>query len=139
MKVKEIMHNVDKVPANTSISEAAKLMEEKSIGSVLIEEGNKVIGIMTERDILHKVVAKGKDFHKLKVRGIMSSPVLTIDANEDILEASKMMDREKIRRLVVTESGIIVGKVTANSISRNLKFYIAKKSFLKEEYIRPEY
>jgi len=69
----------------------------------------------------------------------MSSPVLTIDANEDILEASKMMDREKIRRLVVTESGIIVGKVTANSISRNLKFYIAKKSFLKEEYIRPEY
>ena len=98
MKVKEIMHNVDKVDSNVSISEAARVMEQKSTGSILIEKNDKVRGIMTERDILHKVVAKGKNPDKLKVKDIMSSPVLTIDANKDILESSKMMDRKRIRR-----------------------------------------
>lgn len=139
MKVKEIMHNADKVASSTRVSEAAKLMDQKLVGSLLVEENGRVIGIMTERDILRKIVAKGKLADKVRVKEIMSSPVLTIDADEDILEASKVMDGEKIRRLVVTERGVIVGKVTANSISRNLKFYLARKSFLNEEYIRPEY
>ena len=139
MKVKEIMHKVDKVDSDVSISEAAKLMDQKSTGSILIEENNKIVGIMTERDILRKVVAKGKNCDELKVKKIMNSPVLTIDANEDIMEASRIMDKERIRRLIVTENGEIVGKVTANSISRNLKFYLAKKSLLSTEYTRTEY
>lgn len=139
MKVKEIMHNVDKVDSNVSISEAAKLMDLKSSGSILVEENNKVIGIMTERDILRKVVAKGKNPDELKVKDIMNYPVLTIEANQDIMEASRIMDKERIRRLVVTENDKIVGKVTANSISRNLKFYLARKILISTEYVKPEY
>ncbi|MBI2208093.1 CBS domain-containing protein [Candidatus Woesearchaeota archaeon] len=139
MIVKEIMHNADRITSGATVSEAARIMDRKIVGSLLVEEKGKVVGIITERDILRKVVAKGKIPDKLRVKDIMSSPLVTIDANEDILEASSIMDRERIRRLVVTENGIIVGKVTANSISRNLKYYIARKSLISTEYIRPEY
>ena len=84
MKVKEIMHTADKIDSNVSISEAARVMEQKSTGSILIEKNDKVIGIITERDILHKVVAKGKNPDKLKVKDIMSKSTLkiSIDLNE---------------------------------------------------------
>ena len=136
MRVKEIMHHVVKISFWSSVSEAARLMDERSIGSVLIEENGRVIGIMTERDILRKIVAKGKNPDKVKVKEIMNDPVITIDANEDILEASKIMDEKKIRRLVVVENGQIVGKITANSISRNLKYMIIREPqvYTREEY-----
>ena len=91
---------------------------------------------MTERDILRKVVAKGKNVETTGVKDIMSYPLITIDANEDALEASRIMDEKRIRRLVVTENGKVVGKVTANSISRNLKYLLSRRS---EIYVRPEY
>ena len=136
MLVKEIMHNVTKLSSDTSISEAAAIMDEKSIGSVLIEEGNSIIGIMTERDILRKIVSKGKNPDELKVKDIMNYPIKTIDVNEHILEASRKMDKHRIRRLIVTENDKIVGKVTSNSISRNLKFLSVRESpiFTKPEY-----
>src|SRR3989338_9574788 len=124
MRVKEIMHGVTKIPFWSSVSEAVRIMDEKSIGSALIEENRRVIGIVTERDILRKIVAKGKNPDKVKVKDIMNNPVITIDANEDISEASKIMDEKRIRRLIVVENGQIVGKITANSISRNLKYMI---------------
>ena len=140
MKVKEIMHNAAKIPSDTSISEAAAIMDKKSIGSVLIEEADKVIGIMTERDILRKIVAKGKDPDETKVKDIMSYPLVTIDAEEDIVKASEIFDKKHIRRLVVTESGKIVGKVTANSIARNIR-YLSVRDLTsgRKDYTRPEY
>ena len=136
MRVKEIMHGVTKISFWSSVSEAARIMDERAIVSVLIEENGRVIGIMTERDILRKIVAKGKNPDKVKVKDIMNDPVTTIDANEDILEASRIMDEKKIRRLIVVENGQIVGKITANSISRNLKYMIIREP---QVYIRAEY
>ena len=136
MRVKEIMHHVIKISFWSSVSEAARIMDERAIGSVLIEENGRVIGIMTERDILRKIVAKGKNPDKVKVKEIMNDPVITIDANEDIFEASKIMDEKKIRRLIVVENGQIVGKITANSISRNLKYMMVREP---QVYTRVEY
>ena len=136
MRVKEIMHGVTKISFWSSVSEAARIMDERAIGSVLIEENGRVIGIMTERDILRKIVAKGKNPDKVKVKDIMNDPVTTIDANEDILEASRIMDEKKIRRLIVVENGQIVGKITANSISRNLKYMMVREP---QVYTRVEY
>ena len=136
MKVSEIMHAATRVASNATISEAARIMDQKLIGSILIEGNNKIIGIVTERDILRKVVAKGKNVETTMVKDVMSYPLITIDANEDALEASRIMDEKRIRRLVVTENGKVVGKVTANSISRNLKYLLSRRS---EIYVRPEY
>lgn len=136
MLVKEIMHNVTKLSSDTSISEAASIMDQKSIGSVLIEDNDKLIGIMTERDILRKIVSKGKNPDELKIKDIMNKPLITIDTNEDILEASRIMDQNRIRRLIVTENGQIVGKITANSIARNLKYMLVREP---PTYTRVEY
>ena len=136
MQIKELMHNATKLSSDTTISEAAKIMDKRSIGSVLIEENGKVIGIMTERDILRKIVAKGKNPDELRVKHIMSSPLITIDADEDVVKAGEKMDHHRIRRLVVTQNGEIIGKVTANSIARNLKYALVKD---KPVYTRPEY
>jgi CBS domain-containing protein len=140
MRVKEIMHNVTKISSDSSISKAAGIMDQKSIGSVLIEENDKIIGIMTERDILRKIVAKGKNPDELKVKDIMNQPLITIDANEDVVKASEKMDQHRIRRLAVTENGKIVGKVTANSIARNIRYMSVRNITAgRKEYTRPEY
>ena len=136
MKVKELMHAFTEIPSNTTVSEAARIMDQKLIGSVLIKEGSEIIGIVTERDILRKVVAKGKNTDIITAKDIMSRPLITIDANNDALEASRIMDEKRIRRIAVTENGKAIGKVTANSISRNLRYLLARKH---EDYARPEY
>ncbi len=140
MRVKEIMHGVTKVPFGTTVSGAAKLMDKKEIGSVLVEDETRIIGIMTERDILRKVVAKGKNPEEVKVEDIMSYPIITIDADEDIIEASRKIEEHKIRRLIVIKNGEIAGIVTVNSIAKNIKYILARGSFIAhEEYTRPEY
>lgn len=136
MRIREIMRSITKVHSNMCISRAAKLMDQKSIGSVLIEEEGEVIGIMTERDILRKVVAKGKNPYELKAKDIMNCPIITIDANEDILEASRKIEQYKIRRMIITENNEIVGIVTANDIAKNLKFILIRESPV---YTRVEY
>jgi signal-transduction protein with cAMP-binding, CBS, and nucleotidyltransferase domain len=136
MKVKDIMHSVVRIPDDMLVSEAAKKMDKESIGSVLIEKNDRMIGIMTERDILRKVVAKGGNPEKMKVSEVMNCPLITVDHETDIHSASRIMDEKRIRRLIVTREGEIVGKVTANSISRNLRYIYARKP---DEYVRPEF
>jgi len=136
MLVNDIMHNATKLPSDTTVSEAATMMEQKSIGSVLVEKNNKIMGIMTGGDILRKIVAKGENSDVLRVKDIMSYPIITIEANEDIEAASRKMCHNKIRRLVVTENNEIIGKITANSISRSIKYLSVRESPV---YTRPEY
>lgn len=122
MKVKDIMQSATRISSSTTVSAAAALMDKRDIGSVLIEEYGHVIGIMTGRDILSKVVAQNRNADKLKVKSIMSSQIIMIDANEDVLEASKVMEQKKVKSLIVTEKGEITGRITASSISSNLRY-----------------
>lgn len=126
MKIKESMHNVTKVPSTTTIIEAAKLMDKKEIGSILIEENGKVAGMMTERDILRKVVAAGKKCEETTVKDIMNSPLITIDSNSSLEEASDLMASHHIRRLIVTEKDKIIGIVTARNLAEMLKYSLGK-------------
>jgi signal-transduction protein with cAMP-binding, CBS, and nucleotidyltransferase domain len=136
MRVKEIMHHVTRVSSDTTVSDAAEMMDQKSIGSVLIEKDDKIMGIMTERDILKKIVAKRENPEVLRVKDIMTYPIITVDANAHILDACTKINRHRIRRLIVIENGEVIGKVTSNSIARNIKFSLAKGTSV---YTRPEY
>ncbi len=135
MKVKDIMHPFIKLAGSASVAEAAKVMDEHIIGSLLVEEFGVIKGIITERDILRKIVAKGRNAELVKIRDVMSSPIITIDADASVEEASRLMDEKRIRRLVVAENGKFVGKITANEISRNLRFILAKEKsvFYRED------
>ena len=137
MKVKDVMHGLTTVDSAKAIEEAAKVMEGHLVGSLLVEENEGFVGVITERDILRKVVAKGLSAGDTKVMEVMSKPILTIDSNESIVDAQKMMDENNVRRLFVTEEGEIKGVISTRNIARNVRYALASKlvgNFKKEAY-----
>jgi len=124
--VKDVMHRVTLVNGDTSVAETAKIMTTaattvtREIGSVLVATNNEPVGILTERDILKKVVAAGLDPAVTKISQVMSAPLITVPADTSIGEASKIMIEKGIRRLPVTEGNKIVGIITVRDITREM-------------------
>jgi len=117
--VKRVMaRNLVTVDKQVTVQEVAKLMGSKEVGSVLVldKDSGEIAGIVTERDIVKKVVAKGVDGSSYLVKGIMSSPLLTIDSSKTIFEAGDFMDQKKVRHLAVTESGKVVGVISIRDL-----------------------
>ncbi len=115
--VKKIMtKNVLRVAANITAKEATKIMKTKKIGSLFVEKDKEIIGIVTETDIVRRLVAEDRDPNKTSVTTIMSSPLLTIDAERSIIDANDMMDKNHIRHVAVTEEGRIVGIVSCRDV-----------------------
>ncbi|MFH1182023.1 MAG: CBS domain-containing protein [Candidatus Woesearchaeota archaeon] len=128
MKVRDLMQDFLEVDADTSVCRLAKKMEEKHTSSALVTRNGTIVGIVTEKDIVKKVVANCKDSLAINVFEIMNSPVITISADADILEATDLMDRKVIRRLaVVDSSGKIIGKITARNVARNYRYLLGRK------------
>ncbi len=109
-----------------SVLEAAVLMTEKGEGSIVVIEGGAVKGIVTERDLLFKVTSKHKDPAELKVTEIMSSPLISIDPEASIREATKIMIDNKIRRLAVIEDGALVGMISVWNVTQSILSTIAR-------------
>ena len=105
------------VDSEASCQDAIRVMAEKDIGAVVVTEKGKPVGIVTERDILKKV-CPNVSCMKVKVREIMSKPLITVDANTPIGEAVSIMVDRNIRRLLVTEGGKIVGIVTQKDLMK---------------------
>ena len=88
---------------------AAQIMKTHSVGSVLVAEKEEIIGILTERDILNRVIGEGLDPSKVKARDVMSFPLVTIDADAKVHEALEVMAMHDFRRLPVVQNGKLVG------------------------------
>jgi CBS domain-containing protein len=84
------------------------------IGSVVITEEDKPVGIVTDRDIVTKVIMKDRDISELKVKEIMSSPLMTIEADASLRRAGKLLVEKGIRRLLVIDAGELVGNIYFN-------------------------
>ncbi|MFO0705887.1 MAG: CBS domain-containing protein [Nitrospira sp.] len=100
------------VDAGTSVVEAAKLMKACHVGSVLVSQDRKVVGIVTESDIVRKFVGADRVPYFIPVKEIMSSPVLGIEEQRPITEAADLMNRHRTRHLGVTKEGALVGVVS---------------------------
>jgi len=117
MLVREIMNkNVIGTNPNASAREAAKIMSQYHIGSLLVLEDKKIVGIITEGDILKKVVSKHKDLDEIKVSEIMTTKVVTIEPDKTIEDAVDLMLQNRIKKLPVVENEKVVGIVTASDI-----------------------
>ncbi|MFQ6128511.1 MAG: cyclic nucleotide-binding/CBS domain-containing protein [Thermoplasmata archaeon] len=115
--VMEVMsRNPVSVGPKETIDLVSKLMKDKGIGSLIVVRKGRPVGIVTEKDIVAKVVANDAKPSKIKVKEIMSSPVKTIHPHDSIEEAAKLMAKNKIRRLVVSEKNKLLGIVTENDI-----------------------
>ena len=127
MRVKEVMKEWVKVGPETTVTELAKTLEKHATGSALVVDGSGPLGVVTERDILRKVVAAGEDPAYVTVKRIMNSPVITIEASEDVSNASEIMDKKMVRRLAVVSDGNIIGKITTNIVSKNIRYIIGRQ------------
>jgi|YelNatPaOPRAMG01_1025707.scaffolds.fasta_scaffold06123_2 CBS domain-containing protein len=117
MLIKEVMNrDVIAVKPETSVREAAKVMAKYHIGSLIILEEERIAGIITEGDILRKVIVEGKDLDETKVREIMTERVFTIEPDKTIDDAVKLMTEKKIKKLPVMENEKLVGIITASDI-----------------------
>ncbi len=117
--VKEAMKtNVAMVTSDATVLEAAQLMKKKKIGNVLIVENNQPVGILTESDILKKIVAEDKHARDVQTQAVMSTPIIVIDPYKTLEEAMKIMGRCNIRRLPVVENEKLIGIITQRDISR---------------------
>jgi CBS domain-containing protein len=103
-----------------SVSEAAKLMQQKDVSCVVVAVDEQIVGILTERDIVRKIVAEGFKPDVVLVENIMSTPVITISSEATIEEASKLMATFGIRRLPVVDDGRLRGIITATDIAASL-------------------
>ena len=101
--------------SSISILEAAKIMEEKDISSILITEGRNPIGIVTERDLVRKVIIKGID-PDASVENIMTAGLITAKKDMEVTSAATLMIEKGIRRLPVVEDGELLGIITATDI-----------------------
>jgi len=107
------------IDAEKSVAYAAKMMREEDVGLAPIVEGDKLIGMLTDRDITIRVVAEGRNPDQVKVREVASTQVVTIDPQQDLSEALRIMAKHQVRRLpVVEEDGKLVGVVAQADIAR---------------------
>jgi CBS domain-containing protein len=106
-----------KVTIEDSVTEAACEMMKRGATEAVVTGGGGTVGIVTERDILYKVVAKGLDSAAAKVGAVMSAPVETIDADARVAEAIAKMSKLGVRRLGVTRRGTFVGLVTQRNMA----------------------
>lgn len=137
MKVRELIVPYLRVQADSTISDVAHFMDSKITASVLVEEKGKPVGVITERDILRKVVAKHLDPTKIFARDIMSSPIISIDENAELEEASKIMDEKNIRRVaVINAANEIIGKITSKKIARSMNMILSQKLIGKSSSYR---
>jgi len=102
--------NPSNVEMSSSVVEAARLMKSEDVGSIPVTEGDRLVGIVTDRDIAIRVVAEGKDVQGVTVGEIASKDLVTIDPQQDLDEALRLMAQHQVRRLpVVEEDGRLVG------------------------------
>lgn len=119
IKVEDVMvENVVTVNAETNVKEAVELMNKHEIGCLMVVKRGKAIGIVTERDMLRRVLVGGKDPKKTKVREVMSTPLIVGNSQMEIEEAVKLMFQMKVKKLPIVDKGKLVGLVTLTDLAR---------------------
>ena len=117
--IRDIMSkDVQRIGYEKSVLSAAMLMVNKHIGCLVVMSGNRAVGMLTERDILSKVLCKRSDPVHTLVADTMNSPIITIDPLLSVNEAAKKMNKNKIKKLVVVSNNTMVGIITAADIVR---------------------
>ena len=134
MKVKEILagkgHNVWSIEPGASVFDAMKLMAEKGVGALIVREGERVAGVISERDYARKVILEGRSSPTTEVREIMTSHVLYAGPDHTIEECMAIMTDKRIRHLPVLDGGRLMGVI---SIGDLVKTIISEQQFRIEQ------
>jgi CBS domain-containing protein len=119
LRVEDVMiTEVITIDENASVKDAANIMNKYEIGSLIAVRKGKAIGIITERDLLKRVIVDAKNAKKTKVSEAMSSPLEVIAAGTDLEEAIRLMFQKKIKKLPVVDKRRLIGLVSLTDIAR---------------------
>jgi CBS domain-containing protein len=118
--------DVLKIDASATVFDAIKKIVDRNVGSILVTEGDEIVGIMTERDYLRKIAIQGRTSHDTLVGEIMSSPLVYVTPETTIEESMAIMTDRRIRHLPVVEDESVVGII---SIGDLVKFQSREQSF----------
>ncbi len=131
IKVGSLARRLDiMIDSDRTIREVAIMMDRMNVGCLLVTENNKIIGIVTERDLVRRVLATGIDHKSTKVKEIMSFPVIAIEPDSSLIDAVRLMASYGFRRLpVIEKDGKLVGIVTINELAEAL---VATRDICKE-------
>ena len=122
MRVGEVMtRRVVTIPSTATAQEASELMDRENIGSLVVVEEARPVGIITERDLVRKVLARRRDPKEVKVSEIMSRPLIYVTPDAFLSEAAGLMGRHNIRRLPVIEGDRLVGIITMYDVIRHYR------------------
>lgn len=117
-KVRDAMTpGVRSVAPSDSVTEAAQAMKEQDVGSLPVVEAERLVGIVTDRDIIVRAVAERVDPQTLTVGDVASGDLVTVEPDEDLEEALALMGRHRVRRLPVVENGRLVGVVAQADVA----------------------
>ncbi|HYV91122.1 MAG TPA: CBS domain-containing protein [Chitinophagales bacterium] len=124
MKARDILSrkgsHVISVSPQSSVLDALKVMAEKNVAGVLVMEGEKLVGIFTERDYARKIILKGKTSAESKISEVMVSNLITITPDNDISDCMRLMTNKTIRHLPVVENGKLVGLISIGDVVRTI-------------------
>lgn len=115
------------IPPDRSVFDALTLMAEKNVGALVVLDGDRVVGIISERDYARKVILKGKSSKEIPVREIMTSPVVCIRPEQSMEECMALMTDKHVRHLPVAENNRLVGLISIGDV---VKAIIEEKEFI---------
>ena len=104
------------VARDTDVQTAARLMRDRHISSLFVTNGQEIVGILTDTDMVRRVAATGVDTLTTTAEQIMSAPILTIEEDKTVLDVSDLMAEKHIRHLGVTQGGKLVGMISVRDI-----------------------
>jgi CBS domain-containing protein len=104
------------VERDTDAQTAARIMRDRGIGSLFVTNGKEIVGILTDTDMVRRVVAAGVDTLTTTAEQIMSAPILTIEENKEVLDANDLMAQSHLRHLGVTRDGKLVGMISVRDL-----------------------
>lgn len=116
----ELVHNIMKknviaIDSSMAVRDAAKMMDDAAIGAIVVLENGIAIGIITERDMTRRIIAKGKPL-TTNVKEVMSSPLVVVNPDDSVWEAAQLMKTRKIHRLPAVKDSRLVGMITTSDI-----------------------
>ncbi|MBS7646991.1 MAG: CBS domain-containing protein [Candidatus Bathyarchaeia archaeon] len=121
LKVRDVMEsNVVILDGKRTAGEALKEMMENNVWSIIVSVDGIPTGVVTERDLLRRIIAKNLDIKKVLLKDIMSCPLITIKPDAPIGEAWDLMAEKNVRRLYVVEGGKIIGRVTQTGLFKKM-------------------
>jgi signal-transduction protein with cAMP-binding, CBS, and nucleotidyltransferase domain len=110
------LEKIVKVDRDVSVKTAAEMMRDNGIGSIFITSGEEIIGILTDTDLVRRVVAAGADPLTTTVEQIMSAPIASIEGNRTLLDANDVMAKQHIRHLGITKDGKMAGMISVRDL-----------------------